>query len=161
MLTYSLTSASRSPRPNTAAGCPFRDGPANLDGLLAEIGPQGGEALDTALDLRFAYQRRHDAGECVALVLRLRRVLGDRHYLAHYRVRHWLARALALEVRAHGGEAWQRIPLPFHATPPAGGLVAAVVAYWAQGGLGRDARFAQVRPVFVEAPGCAAAPVAS
>lgn len=144
MPTLPLTPACRSPRSHPASGCPFRDGPATLDGLLAEIGAQGGEALDVALDLRFAYQHRHDAEACVALALRLRRLLGDRHYLAFYRVRVWLSRALAAEVRSHRGEGWKRVPLPIQASALEL-LEHACVQRWAQDHPGRYLGAAQVR----------------
>lgn len=149
MPTLPLTPSSRSPRPHLSSGCPFRDGPATLDGLLAEIGAQGGEALDVALDLRFAYQQRHDAESCVALALRLRRLLGDRHYLAFYRVRVWLSRALAAEVRSHRGEAWERVALPIQASALEP-LEHACVQRWAQDHTGRYLGAAQVRFIFTE-----------
>jgi hypothetical protein len=145
------------PGPSRVVGCPFHDGPATLDALLAEIGPGGGAALDLALELRYAFHQTRDAAACVALATRLRAALGEDHYLALYRVRHWLARTLAIEVRAHRGDEWTRLSLPFHAAPIAGGLEAACVAQWAQDRPGRHAASAQRRYVFTTA----AAPVPS
>jgi hypothetical protein len=99
-------------------GCPFRDGPLALDALLAELSrAREGEddaandaALDLALELRHAFHATHDAAVCAALAHALCRTLGERHYLALYRVRLWLSRALAVERRAHRGTAWERYP---------------------------------------------------
>jgi hypothetical protein len=137
--------------PSRVVGCPFHDGPATLDALLAEIGPGGGAALDLALELRYAFHQTRDAALCVALALRLRAALGEDHYLALYRVRHWLPRALAIEVRAHRGDAWSRLTLPFHAAPVDGGLEAACVRQWAEERPGRHAASAQRRYVFTAA----------
>jgi hypothetical protein len=65
-------------------------------------------------------------------------------------VRLWLGRALALEVRAHRGDEWTRLSLPFHAAPIAGGMEASCVALWALDRPGRSAASAQRRYVFTQ-----------
>lgn len=94
--------------------CPFHDGPATLDALLAELSGRNAEALDVALDLRSAWMRRRDAGSCVRLALRLRHALNGSHYLAFYRVRQWLQRVIVVQVRPWRGAAWQTFPLPLN-----------------------------------------------
>lgn len=133
----------------TGTGCPLREGAATLDALLAEIGPQGGEALDLALDLRVAAHTSRDATACLDLMLRLRQVLGESHYLALYRVRLWLAGALAFEVRAHRGDTWVQYTLPLQANLcTRASLEQACVSRWAQDGGARGAGWAQCRVVW-------------
>lgn len=84
----------------TASLCPFHDGAATLDLLLAELDPRERELFDAALDLRSA-AAAHNAAACAALLFRVRSLLAGHHYLAFYRVRCWARRALRLEVRAH------------------------------------------------------------
>lgn len=89
--------------PGTAlAGCPFHDGLATLDLLLAELDPRENELFDAVLDLR-SLASGDDAAACVAQLFRVRALLGSRHYLAFYRVRCWARRALRAEVRAGRG----------------------------------------------------------
>jgi hypothetical protein len=96
------------------ARCPFHDGPATLDGLLAELDHHAHpEALDAALDLRTAFARR-EAADCVRLALRLRHTLDGSHYLAFYRVRQWLQRVIGIQIRAGRGAAWTTFPLPLN-----------------------------------------------
>lgn len=108
-----------------AAGgrCPFHDGPETLDLLMAEVLAAGqnwerGDILDTALDLRHSMQLRRDAGQCVALLCRLRSQLDGRHYLAFYRVRCWMRRSLAVESSAGRNEPWVRHELPLDCARP-------------------------------------------
>src|SRR5688500_1492298 len=68
------------------ACCPFHDGAATLDLLLAELDPRDREVFDAALDLRFLAVAGEDAGACAAQLFRVRQLLADRHYLAFYRV---------------------------------------------------------------------------
>lgn len=79
--------------------CPFHDGAATLDLLLAELDPRETELFDAALDLRAEFAAGADAATCAAQLLRVRALLGERHYLAFYRVRCWARRALHIEVR--------------------------------------------------------------
>lgn len=142
------SSASATPAARTT-GCPLRESAVTLDALLAEIGPNGGLALDLALDLRSALHARSDAAACAELALRLKRVLGERHYLALYRVRVWLTQALALEVRAHRGEAWTRYSLPLHSRfTHSEQLEHDCVMRWVQDRPGRQSASAQLQYAF-------------
>lgn len=94
--------------------CPFHDGAATLDLLLAELNPQDIELFDAVLDLRTLCAAGNDAEACVAQLFRVRRVLGGRHYLAFYRVRCWAKRALRIEVRAHRGASWRSCEFPLN-----------------------------------------------
>lgn len=99
----------------TPSRCPFHDGPATLDALLAELAAsQASVALDLALDLRSALMERQDAEGCVALALRLRRTLDGAHYLAFYRVRQWLQRVIVVQVRGWRGDDWMTLSLPLN-----------------------------------------------
>lgn len=102
-------------RPPTEAAavaqCPFHNGVATLDLLLAELDPRETQLFDAALDLRTLAAAREDAMGCLSQLLRVRRLLGGRHYLAFYRVRCWAKRALRIEVRPHRGQGW--VPLEF------------------------------------------------
>jgi hypothetical protein len=91
----------------TSAGrCPFHDGAATLDAFLAELDPRDHELFDAALDLRSLFANGQDAGACAAQLFHIRELLGERHYLAFYRVRCWARRALQVQVRAVRGEPW-------------------------------------------------------
>lgn len=103
-----------SPPPGTVSRCPFHDGPLTLDALLAELAPEETAALDLGLDLRQAMVARSDAVECVTLALRLRHALAGRHYLAFYRLRHWLRRVIAVQARAWRGHEWTTFELPLN-----------------------------------------------
>jgi hypothetical protein len=83
--------------------CPFHDGVATLDLLLAEIDLTDHELFDAVLDLRSLAAGR-DAGACLAQLFKVRRFLGGRHYLAFYRVRCWARRSFRVEVRSCRGE---------------------------------------------------------
>lgn len=148
---------SASARPARVTGCALRESALTLDALLAEIGPHGGVALDVALDLRCALHARVDATLCVELALRLRRTLGEQHYLAFYRVRMWLVHVLALEVRGPAESQWTRYSLPLHTrgTRHTEHLEHELVQRWAHDRLGRCAAAARVRYVFA-ATDCAA-----
>jgi hypothetical protein len=95
------------PPGGAAVQCPFHDGPATLDLLLAELDPGDTELFDAALDLRTLASAREDAAACAAQLFRVRRLLAGRHYLAFYRVRSWAKRALRIECRRHRGETWR------------------------------------------------------
>lgn len=80
--------------------CPFHDGLATLDLLLAELDPRDQPLFDAVLDLR-SLAAGPDASACVAQLFRVRTLLDGRHYLAFYRVRSWARRTFRIEVRAH------------------------------------------------------------
>ena len=82
--------------------CPFHDGAATIDLLLAELDPCERELFDAALDLRCLAASR-DATTCIAQLFRVRALLDGRHYLAFYRVRCWARRAFRIEVRSMRG----------------------------------------------------------
>jgi hypothetical protein len=86
--------------------CPFREGAATLDLLLAELDPRDRELFDAALDLRSLCTDGTNAAACVTQLFRVRSLLDQRHYLAFYRVRCWARRALRIEARAGRGEPW-------------------------------------------------------
>ena len=92
--------------------CPFHDGAATLDGLLAELDPSDTELFDLALDLRSLAANSVDADACVEQLFRVRKALHDRHYLAFYRVRCWARRIFRIEVRAGRGSPWIARELP-------------------------------------------------
>jgi hypothetical protein len=94
------------------AECPFHSGFATFDLLLAELDPRDTPLFDAALDLRSLVAAGADAEACVAQLLRVRTLLGDRHYLAFFRVRCWARQALRIEVRADRRAPWQPQPLP-------------------------------------------------
>lgn len=96
--------------PSVGALCPFHDGAATLDALLAELDPHDAELFDAALDLRLAAEVG-DAEAGIAQLFRLRALLDGRHYLAFYRVRCWAQRALRVEVRAQRNAPWLSRPL--------------------------------------------------
>lgn len=96
-----------------AALCPFHDGIATLDLFLAELDPRDTGLFDAVLDLRATASSDPEA--CVAQLFRVRRMLGDRHYLAFYRVRCWASRALRIEIRTARGEPWQACAFPLNA----------------------------------------------
>lgn len=82
--------------------CPFHDGIATLDLLLAGIDPRERELFDAVLDLR-SLASSTDAGTCLAQLFKVRALLDGRHYLAFYRVRCWAQRAFRIEVRSYRG----------------------------------------------------------
>lgn len=95
----------RSTRPFATGGlCPFHDGVATLDLLLAEIDLREHALFDAVLDLRSLAAGR-DAGACLAQLFKVRALLEGRHYLAFYRVRCWARRTFRIEVRTSRGEA--------------------------------------------------------
>jgi hypothetical protein len=104
-------SATRPPA-SPGALCPFHDGAATLDLLLAELDPRELQLFDAVLDLRSLAAAGEDAGACVEQLFRVRRLLGGRHYLAFYRVRCWARRVLRTEVRAGRGQPWVAHALP-------------------------------------------------
>jgi hypothetical protein len=107
-----VASAPLVPSIRPAALCPFHDGIATLDLLLAEIDPRELALFDAVLDLRSACTAGDDAAGCVEQLFRVRALLGDRHYLAFYRVRCWARRAFRIEVRAQRGAPWRVCELP-------------------------------------------------
>lgn len=104
--------------PDTASGaamlCPFHDGAATLDLLLAELDPNDTSLFDAALDLRWLFASGRDATACVEQLFRVRELLDSRHYLAFYRVRCWARRTLRIEVRAARGSPWIDRELPLN-----------------------------------------------
>lgn len=98
--------------PVATATCPFHAGPATLDLLLAELDPRDRELFDAALDLRSLFAAEADAAACIAQLFHVRALLGDRHYLAFYRVRCWARRAIRVEVRADRRNPWEPRTLP-------------------------------------------------
>lgn len=84
-------------RTATTALCPFHDGLATLDLLLAELDPRDRALFDAVLDLRSLATERRDAAACIAQFFRVRTLLDGRHYLAFYRVRCWAHRAFRVE----------------------------------------------------------------
>ena len=109
-----MTHASLAPL-HTVARCPFHDGAATLDLLLAELDPAETALFDAALDLRSLCMAREDAGACVAQLFRLRTLLDGRHYLAFYRVRCWAHRVFRIEARSNRMMPWRACPLPLDA----------------------------------------------
>ena len=97
----------------SVAVCPFHDGAATLDLLLAELDPRETELFDAVLDLRSAASAAQDAAVCIEQLLRVRSLLAGRHYLAFYRVRCWARRALRVEVRVSRTSSWIACNLPF------------------------------------------------
>jgi hypothetical protein len=95
--------------------CPFHDGAATLDGLLAAIDPRDGELFDAALDLRSLLTEGGDATAALHQLFRLRRLLDGRHYLAFYRVRRWVQRRIVAQVRAGRAAPWRTRELPLDA----------------------------------------------
>jgi hypothetical protein len=91
--------------------CPFHDGVATLDLLLAELDPREHRLFDAVLDLR-SLATGDDATACVTQLFRVRTLLEGRHYLAFYRVRHWARRAFRIEVRAHRNAPCHSCQLP-------------------------------------------------
>ncbi len=83
-----------------ATRCPFHDGVATLDLLLAELDPRDHELFDAVLDLRSLATAEKDATACAEQFFRVRSLLAGRHYLAFYRVRCWAQRAFRVEARA-------------------------------------------------------------
>ncbi len=92
--------------------CPFHDGPETLDALLGAIDPSESRLLDALLDLRALIRAGEDAEACLSQALRVRQLLDGRHYLAFYRLRHWLRRVIVAEARCNPTEPWQAFPLP-------------------------------------------------
>jgi len=98
--------------PATAMLCPFHDGLATLDLLLAELDPQDTELFDAVLDLRSLAEGVNAPEACVEQLLRVRRILAGRHYLAFFRVRCWARRTFRIEVRAGRTLPWIARELP-------------------------------------------------
>lgn len=92
--------------------CPFHDGVATLDLLLAELDPRETPLFDAVLDLRSLAANADEPTACLTQLFRVRRMLGDRHYLAFYRVRCWARRTFRIEVRAHRNTPWITRELP-------------------------------------------------
>jgi len=98
--------------PTTAMLCPFHDGVATLDLLLAELDPQDTELFDAVLDLRSLSVAGTEPEACVEQLLRVRRILAGRHYLAFFRVRCWARRTFRIQVRAGRTLPWLSRELP-------------------------------------------------
>ncbi len=104
-MNLSTLSPANLPAPAARGGlCPFHDGLATLDLLLAEIDLRDTALFDAVLDLRSLAAGR-DAGACLAQLFKVRSLLDGRHYLAFYRVRCWAQRTFRVEVRSRRGEA--------------------------------------------------------
>jgi hypothetical protein len=84
----------------TATLCPFHNGVATLDLLLAELDPRDHELFDAVLDLRSLATAQQNATACAEQFFHVRTLLAGRHYLAFYRVRCWAHRAFRVEARA-------------------------------------------------------------
>lgn len=121
--------------------CPFHDGAATLDLLLAELDPNETTLFDSALDLRSLFAARADAEACIEQLFRVRGLLGGRHYLAFFRVRHWAQRAFRIEVSEGRGAPWlpQLFPLDCARTDE---VVNAAFARFGISRAGARARFA-------------------
>jgi hypothetical protein len=100
------------PALETGARCPFHDGAATLDAFLAELDPRERELFDAALDLRSLIVAAMDAATCVEHLFRVRALLGERHYLAFYRVRCCARRVLRIHVRASRNQLWHSREFP-------------------------------------------------
>ncbi|MBA4136116.1 MAG: hypothetical protein C0518_02225 [Opitutus sp.] len=103
------------PLASIAPLCPFHDGAATLDGLLAELGVGECELFDLALDLRSLLADGRDAEACLVQLFRLRACLDGRHYLAFYRVRRWVQRRIVAQVRPDRTAPWITRELPLDA----------------------------------------------
>lgn len=95
--------------------CPFHDGAATLDLLLAELSDEDTTLFDAVLDLRSLCAARNDANACIEQLFRVRKLLRGTHHLAFYRVRCWAHRAFRIEVRSHRANAWSSHFLPLDA----------------------------------------------
>lgn len=95
--------------------CPFHDGAATLDGLLAELDPRDAALFDAALDLRSALSDGPDANAALHQLFRLRAALDGQHHLAFYRVRHWVRRRIVAQVRTGRTAPWTEVALPLDA----------------------------------------------
>ena len=95
--------------------CPFHDGAATLDGLLAELAAHETDVFDCALDLRSLLAEARDAETCLAQLFQLRALLAGQHYLAFYRVRRWVQRRIVAQVRAGRAAPWLTCELPLDA----------------------------------------------
>lgn len=80
-----------------ATRCPFHEGVATIDLLLAELDPREHELFDAVLDLRGLATARQDATSCIQQLFRVRSLLAGSHYLAFYRVRCWAHRAFRVQ----------------------------------------------------------------
>lgn len=116
MIALSPTSVRRNVSSRKPGGslCPFHDGPATLDLLLAELDPHDTPLFDAVLDLRSAATSATDATACAELLFRVRALLDGRHHLAFYRVRCWAQQALRIEVRANRQGNWVVHELPLN-----------------------------------------------
>lgn len=92
--------------------CPLNAELAVLDQLLAALAAPGEETgLDLALDLRWELMQRVEAESVLAIFFRLQAVVGDRHYLACYRLRRALETTLRAAVRCNRREPAQIVTL--------------------------------------------------
>lgn len=109
--TQSFQSSNASRSTQTTSRCPFHDGVATLDLLLAELDFSDRTLFDAVLDLR-SLAAGQDATACVAQLFRVRALLDGRHYLAFYRVRCWARRTFRVEVHTMRGLAVLTHELP-------------------------------------------------
>jgi hypothetical protein len=108
-----MAAASSFSAASRVARCPFHDGATTLDLLLAELNPLERDLFDAVLDLRSLCTARNDALACLEQFFHVRSLLGDRHYLAFYRVRCWAQRTFVVSTRSCRQADWasQRLPL--------------------------------------------------
>lgn len=91
--------------------CPLNTGCAVLDQLMAALAAENdATGLDQALDLRLALAE-DESTAILDLYFRLRNTLGDRHYLACYRLRRWLEGQFVALVSPSRREAGQAVGL--------------------------------------------------
>jgi hypothetical protein len=82
-----------------------------IDELLRASWEVRGEEVDSLLDLRSNLNRRQNAEGALGLFCALHRTLGERHYLAFYRLRRWLENQVEAVVRLRRGEPEKLVPL--------------------------------------------------
>lgn len=79
--------------------CPLNFGLAIVDQLLAAIvGENDSAGLDAALDFRLLLASPHDPESVLRGFFRLREIIEDRHFLAHFRLRRWIESQIVARV---------------------------------------------------------------
>jgi len=109
---FTVTSSASASVEFSAPLCPFHDGAATLDGLLAELDAHDAATFDCALDLRSLLAEGRDAEACLDKLFRLRALLDGRHYLAFFRVRRWVQRCIVAQLRADRRSIWTTREIP-------------------------------------------------
>lgn len=109
-----LTPSHRPPFPSV--GCPLNHGTAIVDQLLAAITRDRADeafesSLDAALDLRLLLDAEADVDSILTAFFRLRRLAGERHYLACFRLRRWLETQFCALVYFNRHEPPRTVPL--------------------------------------------------